>query len=52
VLSQKELCEERVAAAKREVQKKMERLISPPGVSSQVSALSCLTVKHVARVRF
>ncbi|XP_072243929.1 protein GOLM2-like isoform X2 [Leuresthes tenuis] len=35
VLSQKELCEERVAAAKREVQKKMEKLISPPGVSSQ-----------------
>ncbi|XP_078106978.1 Golgi membrane protein 1 isoform X1 [Sander vitreus] len=35
VLSQKELCEERVAAAKLEVQKKMETLISPSGVSSQ-----------------
>lgn len=44
VLSQKELCDERVAAAKLEVQKKMEKLIAPPGVSSQVSFLSCLTV--------
>ncbi|XP_031165123.1 Golgi membrane protein 1 isoform X3 [Sander lucioperca] len=35
VLSQKELCEERVAAAKLEVQKKMEKLIPPSGVSSQ-----------------
>lgn len=35
VLSQKELCDERVAAAKLEVQKKMEKLIPPPGVSSQ-----------------
>ncbi|TDH12772.1 hypothetical protein EPR50_G00051260 [Perca flavescens] len=35
VLSQKELCDERVAAAKLEVQKKMEKLISPSGVSSQ-----------------
>ncbi|KAM4576567.1 Golgi membrane protein 1 isoform 2-T2 [Odontesthes bonariensis] len=38
VLSQKELCEERVAAAKREVQKKMEKLIPAPGVSSQGNA--------------
>lgn len=35
VLSQKELCDERVAAAKLEVQKKMEKLIPPPPVSSQ-----------------
>ncbi|XP_029999514.1 Golgi membrane protein 1 isoform X2 [Sphaeramia orbicularis] len=35
VLSQKELCDERVAAAKLEVQKKMEKLIPPPGVPSQ-----------------
>lgn len=35
VLSQKELCDERVAAAKLEVQKTMEKLISPSGVSSQ-----------------
>lgn len=35
VLSQKELCDERVAAAKLEVQKKMEKLIPPPGASSQ-----------------
>ncbi|XP_070761168.1 Golgi membrane protein 1 [Enoplosus armatus] len=35
VLSQKELCDERVAAAKLEVQKKMEKLVPPPGGSSQ-----------------
>ncbi|XP_047448456.1 Golgi membrane protein 1 isoform X2 [Mugil cephalus] len=35
VLSQKEQCDERVAAAKLEVQKKMEKLIPVPGVSSQ-----------------
>ncbi|XP_034397849.1 Golgi membrane protein 1 isoform X2 [Cyclopterus lumpus] len=35
VLSQKELCDERVAAAKLEVQKKKEKLISPSGVSPQ-----------------
>lgn len=35
VLSQKELCDERVAAAKLEVQKKMEKLIPPPGVTSK-----------------
>ncbi|KAE8292097.1 Golgi membrane protein 1 Golgi membrane protein GP73 Golgi phosphoprotein 2 [Larimichthys crocea] len=35
VLSQKELCDERVAAAKLEVQKKREKLTPPPGVSSQ-----------------
>lgn len=35
VLSQKELCDERVAAAKVEFQKKMEKLVPPPGVSSQ-----------------
>ncbi|XP_063753541.1 Golgi membrane protein 1 [Eleginops maclovinus] len=35
VLSQKELCDERVAAAKLDVQKKMEKLISPSGVSSK-----------------
>lgn len=35
VLSQKELCDERVAAARLEVQKKMEKLIPPPGVPSQ-----------------
>lgn len=34
VLSQKELCDERVAAAKLDVQKKMEKLIPAPGVSS------------------
>lgn len=37
VLSQKELCDERVAAAKLEVQKKMEKLIPPAGVTSQVN---------------
>lgn len=35
VLSQKELCDERMAAAKLEFQKKMEKLVPPPGVSSQ-----------------
>ncbi|CAJ1068921.1 LOW QUALITY PROTEIN: Golgi membrane protein 1 [Xyrichtys novacula] len=35
VLSQKELCDERVAAAKLEVQKKMEKLIAAPGVSPE-----------------
>nr|XP_046243550.1 Golgi membrane protein 1 [Scatophagus argus]XP_046243551.1 Golgi membrane protein 1 [Scatophagus argus] len=35
VLSQKELCDERVAAAKLEVQKKMEKLIPSPGATSQ-----------------
>ncbi|XP_061585252.1 Golgi membrane protein 1 [Cololabis saira] len=35
VLSQKELCDERVVAAKLEVQKKMEKLIPPPSVLSQ-----------------
>lgn len=35
VLSQKELCDERVAAAKLEVQKKMEKLTTPSGVSSK-----------------
>ncbi|XP_049434654.1 Golgi membrane protein 1 isoform X2 [Epinephelus fuscoguttatus] len=39
VLSQKELCDERVAAAKLEVQKKMEKLIPPPGASSQENAV-------------
>ncbi|XP_040011702.1 Golgi membrane protein 1 [Xiphias gladius] len=40
VLSQKELCDERVAAAKLEVQKKMEKLIIPsPGVSSHENAV-------------
>ncbi|XP_054466782.1 Golgi membrane protein 1 isoform X2 [Anoplopoma fimbria] len=39
VLSQKELCDERVAAAKLEVQKKMEKLISPSGVSPQENAV-------------
>lgn len=34
VLSQKELCDERVAAAKLEVQKKMDKLIASQGVSS------------------
>ncbi|XP_068994875.1 Golgi membrane protein 1 isoform X1 [Embiotoca jacksoni] len=34
VLSQKELCDERVAAAKLGFQKKMEKLIPHPGVSS------------------
>ncbi|XP_053276376.1 Golgi membrane protein 1 isoform X1 [Pleuronectes platessa] len=34
VLSQKELCDERVAAAKLEVQKKMEKLINSPSVVS------------------
>lgn len=35
VLSQKELCDERVAAAKLEVKKQMQKLIPPTGVSSQ-----------------
>ncbi|KAJ4942309.1 hypothetical protein JOQ06_012175 [Pogonophryne albipinna] len=35
VLSQKELCDERVAAAKLGVQKKMEKLTTPSGVSSK-----------------
>lgn len=35
VLSQKELCDERVAAAKLEVQKKMEKLIPPPAVAQE-----------------
>ncbi|XP_029916285.1 Golgi membrane protein 1 isoform X1 [Myripristis murdjan] len=35
ILSQKELCDERVASAKLEVQKKMEKLIPPPVISSQ-----------------
>lgn len=39
VLSQKELCDERVAAVKLEVQKKMEKLITPSGVSSQENAV-------------
>ncbi|XP_038558960.1 Golgi membrane protein 1 [Micropterus salmoides] len=40
VLSQKELCEERVAAAKLEVKKKMEKLIPPQGVTSQENAVT------------
>ncbi|XP_059193310.1 Golgi membrane protein 1 isoform X2 [Centropristis striata] len=40
VLSQKELCDERVAAAKLEVQKKMEKLIPPSGVTSQENAVA------------
>ncbi|XP_026177511.1 Golgi membrane protein 1 isoform X2 [Mastacembelus armatus] len=40
VLSQKELCDERVAAAKREVQKKMEKLIPPQSISSQESTIN------------
>ncbi|XP_073321672.1 Golgi membrane protein 1 isoform X3 [Pagrus major] len=40
VLSQKELCDERVAAVKLEVQKKMEKLILPPAVSSQATAVN------------
>ncbi|KAK2902033.1 Golgi membrane protein 1 isoform X2 [Channa argus] len=39
VLSQKELCDERVAAAKLEVQKKMEKFIPPQHVSSQENAV-------------
>ncbi|XP_042344219.1 Golgi membrane protein 1 isoform X2 [Plectropomus leopardus] len=39
VLSQKELCDERVAAAKLEVQKKMEKLIPPLGASTQTNAV-------------
>ncbi|XP_020513529.1 Golgi membrane protein 1 [Labrus bergylta] len=39
VLSQKELCDERVAAAKLEVQKKMEKLIVPQGVTSPENAV-------------
>lgn len=35
VLAQKELCDERVAAAKLEVQKRMEKLIPPPPAPSQ-----------------
>ncbi|XP_044051855.1 Golgi membrane protein 1 isoform X2 [Siniperca chuatsi] len=40
VLSQKELCDERVAAAKLEVHKKMEKLVPPPGVSLQENAVN------------
>ncbi|XP_028269162.1 Golgi membrane protein 1 isoform X2 [Parambassis ranga] len=40
VLSQKELCDERVAAAKLEVQKKMEKLIPPPVVPSHENTVS------------
>ncbi|XP_071339212.1 Golgi membrane protein 1 isoform X2 [Trachinotus anak] len=40
VLSQKELCDEKVAAAKLEVQKKMEKLIIPSaGVTTQENAV-------------
>ncbi|XP_029916286.1 Golgi membrane protein 1 isoform X2 [Myripristis murdjan] len=39
ILSQKELCDERVASAKLEVQKKMEKLIPPPVISSQVNGV-------------
>lgn len=39
VLSQKELCDERVAAAKLEVKKKMEKLILPSAVSTQENAV-------------
>ncbi|KAM7416817.1 hypothetical protein PAMA_018739 [Pampus argenteus] len=39
VLSQKDLCDERVAAAKLEVQNKMEKLILPSGVTTQENAL-------------
>ncbi|XP_068461478.1 Golgi membrane protein 1 isoform X2 [Clinocottus analis] len=39
VLSQKELCDERVATAKLEVQKRMEKLITPSGVSPQETAV-------------
>ncbi|XP_071774096.2 Golgi membrane protein 1 [Centroberyx gerrardi] len=35
ILSQKELCDERVAASKVEFQKKMDKLIAPPVASSQ-----------------
>ncbi|KAM3867477.1 Golgi membrane protein 1 [Diretmus argenteus] len=42
ILSEKELCDERVAAAKLEIQKKMEKLILPPVVSSQVNAAPLL----------
>ncbi|KAM9743623.1 Golgi membrane protein 1 isoform 1-T2 [Menidia menidia] len=48
VLSQKELCEERVAAAKLEVQKKMEKLMSPPGLSPQQGNTETEAVKEVA----
>ncbi|XP_076010220.1 Golgi membrane protein 1 [Genypterus blacodes] len=40
ILSQKELCDERVAAAKLDVQKKMEKLIPAPGVPSQVNVVN------------
>ncbi|XP_056137722.1 Golgi membrane protein 1 isoform X3 [Lampris incognitus] len=39
ILSQKELCDERVAAIKIEVKKKMEKLIPAEVVSSQVNAV-------------
>lgn len=54
VLSQKELCDERVAAAKLDIQKKMKNLIPPPGVSSQVRWLSfvgMITPKSFHRIR-
>lgn len=46
VLAQKELCDERVAAAKLEVQKKMEKLIPPPPVSSQPENPAGVAVKE------
>ncbi|KAM9360485.1 Golgi membrane protein 1 [Symphorus nematophorus] len=46
VLSQKELCDERVAAVRREVQKKMEKLNLPAGVSSQHDSAVDAAVKE------
>lgn len=40
VLSQKELCDEKVAAVKLELQKKMEKLVPPPAVSSKDTAVN------------
>lgn len=50
VLAQKELCDERVAAAKLEVQKRMEKLIAPPPVPSQPENPAGGAVKEEAAV--
>ncbi|XP_058491877.1 Golgi membrane protein 1 [Solea solea] len=50
VLSQKELCDERVAAAKLEVQKKMEKLMLPPAASSHENPSTAATHQQGAVV--
>ncbi|XP_036954911.1 Golgi membrane protein 1 isoform X2 [Acanthopagrus latus] len=51
VLSQKELCDERVAAVKLELQKKMEKLVPPPVVSSKQDTAGNGAVKEDGTVR-